>query len=130
MFEKNSKSVEIRGISESKNDCRDKFEILNNLSILERIKSPDKSIEYGLQALELASEINDKKSEIKALSNIARTYAETLKYEEAIEFFQKALRIGTEINDDENNAETLNSLGKIYTSQNKLQNSLECYVFN
>ena len=86
---------------------------------------PEKAIEFGEQALELANECNFKKGIAKSYSNIGVVYDNKGKYNNAQNYYLKALEIYKEINDKQGEASIYNNLGIIYFYQRNFDKTLE-----
>jgi diguanylate cyclase (GGDEF)-like protein len=106
----------------------EKIEILNSLSEHYRENSPEKSIGYGNQALEISKKINNKKLQADALNNIASGYYFLSEYDEALKYYQKSLSINEEIKNFVGVAKVLNNLGLVHRRINNLDKALEYYL--
>lgn len=78
---------------------KEKIELLNQLANKNVSFSPQKSIDFGNRALELARESGDRNQEAKALGNMGTAYRVLDKYPEAVEYHKRALLIFEELGD-------------------------------
>lgn len=92
----------------------DKLEILNALAQAYWEIDPDKTIEFGLQALNLARKLEDKKNEGDALLNLCQGYLYNDVYDRALEYGLKSLEIRWQLGDSVDIAFTLRTLGWLY----------------
>ena len=102
--------------------------LLSTLSGELRSINPDKGIEYGLQGVELAKEIDWKKGEAKCYNSLATNYAGgKSNYPKALEYYNNALKINKEIGNKSGIAANLSGIGVIYKSQSDYPKALEYY---
>ena len=106
----------------------EKIDILNELSKLYYEISPQKTIEYGNQALELSQKSYYKKGGIRALRNIGVGNYYLSNYDIALEYYFKSLEISKEIEDKEEASRILNNIGIIYWKLNNFEKALEIYT--
>ncbi len=76
--------------------------------------SPEKSIEYAEDALELSEKTGDKEGEANALYNIAEAYYYNYDDQQALEYYNKALHVQKELGDNAKTSDILRSIGMIY----------------
>jgi tetratricopeptide (TPR) repeat protein len=103
----------------------EKIELLNRLAKEHRRKSPEKCIDYGNRALELARELEETKGEAAALANIGAGYSYSGKPRESIKYFKKALACYERLHDKKGMAGSLNSIGGNYIRANDLDRALD-----
>ena len=105
----------------------EKIDILNELSQLYYETSPQKTIEYSNQALELSQQYNYKDGEVQALKNIGVGNYYLSNYDIALEYYFKSLEILKEIEDKEGASIILNNIGVIYWKLFDFEKALEIY---
>ena len=105
----------------------EKIDILNELSQLYYETSPQKTIEYSNQALELSQQYNYKDGEVQALKNIGVGNYYLSNYDIALEYYFKSLEILKEIEDKEGASIILNNIGVIYWKLFNFEKALEIY---
>ena len=105
----------------------EKIDILNELSQLYYETSPQKTIEYSNQALELSQQYNYKDGEVQALKNIGVGNYYLSNYDIALEYYFKSLEILKEIEDKEGASIILNNIGIIYWKLSDFEKALEIY---
>jgi tetratricopeptide (TPR) repeat protein len=104
-----------------------KIEILNQLALEFRQKLPEKSIEYGLQALELSQELKDKKGEVTALGNMSRGYMIIGENKKSLEYAQKSLTLSEQCGDKKGFSDSLSDMGNVYHELSNYDKALEYY---
>ena len=80
------------------NSGKAKVKVLNQLSQAYLDKLPDKSLEYGKQALELAERSNNEKEKVNSLNNIGLAYNKLRNIENSLKYYNEALQIAKNIN--------------------------------
>ncbi|MCD4746249.1 MAG: tetratricopeptide repeat-containing sensor histidine kinase, partial [Bacteroidales bacterium] len=106
----------------------DKIKILNKLSFTYRVKSPEKTLEYGQQALELSEKLKNKIGKYNSLSYIGLGYRYLSNYEKALSYQLKALSIANELGDEKRIAVEYNRIGIIYKKTGNYDKALEYYL--
>jgi len=94
-----------------------KAEILTDLSWELRNSDPEKSIKYGLEAIEFAQQNNDYENYIKAHSFIGVAYRILGKYSEALDYYFKGLELSKQYNDKEQEGYSYINIGNLYIYQ-------------
>jgi tetratricopeptide (TPR) repeat protein len=94
-----------------------KAEILTDLSWELRNSDPEKSIEYGLEAIEFAQQNNDYENYIKAHSFVGVAYRILGKYSEALDYYFKGLELSKQYNDKEQEGYSYINIGNLYIYQ-------------
>ncbi|HKL09492.1 MAG TPA: tetratricopeptide repeat-containing sensor histidine kinase [Bacteroidales bacterium] len=94
-----------------------KAEILTDLSWEFRNSNPDKSIKFGLEAIELAQKYNDYGNYIKAHSFIGVAYRILGKYSESLDYYFKGLELSKQYNDKEQEGYSYINIGNLYIYQ-------------
>lgn len=94
-----------------------KAEILTDLCWELRNSDPEKSIEYGLEAIEFAQQNNDYENYIKAHSFIGVAYRILGKYSEALDYYFKGLELSKQYNDKEQEGYSYINIGNLYIYQ-------------
>jgi signal transduction histidine kinase len=94
-----------------------KAEILTDLSWELRNSDPEKSIKYGLEAIEFAQQNNDYENYIKAHSFVGVAYRILGKYSEALDYYFKGLELSKQYNDKEQEGYSYINIGNLYIYQ-------------
>lgn len=106
-------------------DNEEKVKFLNELSITNLDNAPEKTLEYGMKALELAKKLNNHKEIVIALTNIANIHFKLSKYNDALKYYYKVIeKIGATEN-KQVRANCLNKVGIIYYKQCNYDKALE-----
>jgi tetratricopeptide (TPR) repeat protein len=90
--------------------------------------SPQKSVDYGKAALELANLIEDDLRIASALKNIGSAYYVQSDFVQGLDFFKQALKINIEINNRQEIAACYNNLGLIYNNLGYYQEALKNHL--
>ena len=90
--------------------------------------SPQKSVDYGKAALELANQIEDDLRIASALKNIGSAYYVQSDFVQGLDFFKQALKINIEINNRQEIAACYNNLGLIYNNLGYYQEALKNHL--
>jgi PAS domain S-box-containing protein len=106
----------------------EKIVLLNEISKSYWSVSPQKTIEYGKQALEISDELNYKKGLAHSLNNIGVGYYYLSDYNKALEYYLKSLKIQKEIGDKKGIARSLNNIGNIYYYFGNYNKALENFL--
>lgn len=93
-----------------------------------RFVNADTARLYGLQALSLSQDLDNKNYEVEALHNVGITHEAQGNYREALDFELRALALRKEIGDDSKTANTLNNIGIIYDEQGDFPKAIEYYL--
>ncbi|MCD6163193.1 MAG: sigma 54-interacting transcriptional regulator [candidate division Zixibacteria bacterium] len=107
---------------------KEKVELLNEIAKEYRGVSPDKTIEYGKQALTLAQKEKDRNGEANSLNNIGAGNFFLGNYDKSLEYFLQSLEIKQEFSDKENIAGSFNNIGTIYLVLCDYNKALEYYL--
>ncbi|GAB5466721.1 MAG: hypothetical protein Kapaf2KO_21570 [Candidatus Kapaibacteriales bacterium] len=89
--------------------------------------NPDKGVEYGLKAANLANEIDWKMGQGLSYNAIGLNYVTLSNYPKAIEYYKKVLEINKDIGNETNIAANLANIGLIYDFQSNFTKALEYY---
>lgn len=92
-----------------------------------RFVSADTARQYGMEALKLSRELENKELEVEALHNIGVTYEAQGDYKDALTYERQALALRQVLGDSIKLANTLNNLGIIYDEQGEYKDALEHY---
>ena len=103
----------------------EKIEFLNNLAKKNIKTSPEKSIDYANQSLEISKKIKNRNAELNSLLILGKALKRVGKYSESINNFQKALDIYIAANHKEGKAYCYSEIGDLYKNLNQYNNALE-----
>ncbi len=104
-----------------------KVNILNSLSLKLIRSEPDKSINYGKKALELAKKLKFKKGIASSYNNIGEIHRLQGNYPKSLEYFQKSLKIKEELGNRKGMSESYNNIGVIHWNLCNYPKSLEYF---
>jgi tetratricopeptide (TPR) repeat protein len=104
-----------------------KVEVLNQLSLLVRDISAEKSLRYGSQALELARKRGDKRGEAAALRNTGVAYQLSGDIARALDYLKEAAALFKTLNDKENASESVKDIGAIYWEKGDYDSALKYF---
>ncbi|WP_027125323.1 tetratricopeptide repeat protein [Gelidibacter mesophilus] len=105
-----------------------KTAILNRIAEIYWAINPDKTIEYGSEALQLSKEFKQKEEEGLALINLCQGYLFNDIYDKALQYGLQSLEIRKEIGNDYDLAFTLRTLGWLYYDIGYLDNALQYHT--
>ena len=100
---------------------------LNRLAEEYLMYSPDISIQYSNQALQMAREANRLSMEAEALKNLGKAYYYTGDYRRAENYYLECIQINEKLQDRIETARIYNNLGVLYRSQGLYDKALEYY---
>jgi signal transduction histidine kinase len=100
---------------------------LNALCWEYRTFDQTKAIEYGLQALGLAEQMQFKSGMASAYNNLGIVYRRRGNFPQALDYHLKALKISEEIKDSSDIGQALNRIGLIYQGQANYNAALEYF---
>lgn len=106
----------------------EKIQKLNILSQAYRETYPQKSIEYGNQALELSKQYELINETANSFNNIGLGYYFLGNYDQALYFYQKALEINIRVDDKNNLANTYNNIGLAYRKLSKYDIAIDNFI--
>lgn len=114
----------------------DSLQLKNNLaeviyfkaSVAEEQANFDKAIEYGSEAVEIYTAINNKKGASYTLNTMGIAYYKKGEFENAIDYFSKSLQIDKELNDTFAVATGLNNIGNIYADIGDYDEAITMYL--
>ncbi len=106
---------------------KDKVEVLNQLSVMNREIAGEKSLKYGTQALELAEEMGDEKGKAAALKNTGVAYKLTGHIGNALDHLKKAAALFKKLDDKKNVSGSLKEIGVIYWEKADLDTALKYF---
>ena len=107
---------------------KEKVQILNELGKAFWGINPEKTIEYGTQALNLAKKLKDKKGEAQSLNNIGVANYYLGNYEAALDFMKKALEIRNLLKNKRDIVSSYNNIGIIYDDIGNYKTALKYYL--
>ncbi len=94
-----------------RSEKKDKIRIYNELAQSYQVSDPEKSLTYGLKALELALQYGDKEAEALAFENMGAGYVFSKDYERALDCYNQAWTKYDALGKDVEAASTLNNIG-------------------
>ncbi len=102
-----------------------KAEILNELSWELRNSEPEKSIDYGLEAIKFAEEYNNYEELVKAHSFIGVAYRILGNYSESMDYYYKGLELAKKYGVTEQEGYAYINIGNLHIYQGYYYNALE-----
>jgi adenylate cyclase len=114
-------------LNKSANDTS-KVNLLVSLSMSNSRSSPNEAISFGMEAKNLAEQLNFKTGEALALKYIGMAYFFQSQYLETIQFWQQSLDVFEAIGDDRGVANMLGNIGVIYFNQGDDAKAIEFYL--
>jgi signal transduction histidine kinase/Tfp pilus assembly protein PilF len=123
----NTDSLEKR-LSQFIGTNKEKVDILNKLAERHYGTSPEKSIEYGQQALALSKQLNFHKGQAKSLENIGIGHSYLGNYNKALEYLIKSLTISEKTGYIKGVADTTKNIGINYRKLSNYDMSLKYYL--
>lgn len=102
-----------------------KAKVLNELSWELRNSEPEKSIEYGLQAIKFATRYQDYENLVKAHSFIGVAYRILGNYSEAIDYYYKGLELARKYDQIEQQGYAFINIGNLHIYQEYYYNAIE-----
>ena len=106
-------------------DEQGKSKIYNRLAKIDSRNSPQKKIDYGTKALEIARKFEQNEEEFHALMQIATGYAYLGDNSKALEYDLNALRIAKELDNDKFLSDAYSNIGYDYNTFGNFEKSLE-----
>ncbi|MDA3812927.1 MAG: tetratricopeptide repeat protein [Candidatus Cloacimonetes bacterium] len=107
---------------------REKIDAVNLLSKAYWGVDPSQTLKIGKETQKLASELNYKPAEAKAISNIGIGYYYMNEYEKALEYLERSLKIRRKIGRKEDIIEGLNNIGIVYGDMNEHTLALKYFL--
>ncbi|MDC1068249.1 tetratricopeptide repeat protein [Candidatus Kapabacteria bacterium] len=101
--------------------------LLADLSFTYYSINPDKGIEYGLEGVELATDIKWKEGEANSYSSLAVNQWSKSEYQKALEYYGKSIKINEELGNKRGIARDFGNIGIIYQNQSDYSKALEYY---
>jgi tetratricopeptide (TPR) repeat protein len=102
-----------------------KVKTLNELFRVYINSDPVKAIEYAQQALELATEIDDKKGMAASYNNLGIAYKNHGALDNALEYYVQSLKIYESIENKEGIATSKNNIGNIYSFKKDFEQAMK-----
>ena len=87
----------------------------------------DKAMEECKQALELYTELGDRRGISAAIGNMGIVYNNRGEYDRAIECYERQLRICEELGDRNGSSIVIGNMGVMYANRGEHDRSIECY---
>ncbi len=106
----------------------DRLRLLNRVAEIYWSIDPNKTIDYGDEALRLSRELNDKRQEGLALINLCQGYLFNDFYDRALQYGLQSLEIRKDLNNDYDLAFTLRTLGWLYFDIGYFDKALEYHT--
>lgn len=119
-----SLSDSLQKVLDKKTDT-EKIEFLNNLAEKNIKTSPEKSIDYANQSLEIARKIKNHNGELSSLLMLGKAQKGAGKFSESINYVQKALDIYVAANHKVGEAYCYSEIGDLYKNLNKYNDAIE-----
>jgi diguanylate cyclase (GGDEF)-like protein len=107
---------------------KEKVLVLDELARAYREISPQKTLEYSKEALELSQKLDYKKGKALSLHNFGLGYYHLGDYERALEYNLKSLEIRKQIGDKNGIAASFYNIGRIYVDLSNYDKALEYYL--
>ena len=107
---------------------KDKVDVMNFLSKAFWVVDPSQTLKIGKETQQLASKLNYKPGEAKAINNIGVGYYYLNKYEKALKHLEISLKIRREIGNKEDIIMGLNNIGIVYRDMNEHELALKYYL--
>ncbi|MCB2194632.1 MAG: tetratricopeptide repeat protein [Bacteroidetes bacterium] len=102
-----------------------KAEILNELSWELRNSEPEKSIEYGIEAIKFAEQFNDYENLVQAHGFIGVAYRIIGNYSESMDYYFKGLELAKKYNQKEQEGYAYINIGNLHIYQGYYYNAIE-----
>lgn len=102
-----------------------KAEILNELSWELRNSEPEKSIEYGIEAIKFAEKFNDYENLVQSHSFIGVAYRIIGNYSESMDYYFKGLELAKKYNQKEQEGYAYINIGNLHIYQGYYYNAIE-----
>jgi class 3 adenylate cyclase/Tfp pilus assembly protein PilF len=113
-------------IPKAKGDTNE-VKLLNSLTFNYKTINPNKGIDFGVQGLKLAKEIDWEKGEAICNNSLGLNYKNKSDYTKALDYFYKALHINTSINNQKGIATNYTNIGNTYHKQSNYPKALDYY---
>ena len=126
----NSKNVIVslkKELDQYSGDYTQQLSILNSLSISYRKVSPDSSMYYAKQALELSKKMKSEKEKGDALQNLGIAYFYANDFKKSLDYLYQSLKIREKMADSDKIGHTLNSIANVYFNLNNVSEALKFY---
>jgi signal transduction histidine kinase/Tfp pilus assembly protein PilF len=117
----------ISALLRSSND-KEKIAILYNQAVVLKYNNPARSAEYGIQAIDIATKINDAEALAKCNQLVAEIYFSGGSFARSKEYFLQALNNFSQVKNEKGKAEVNNSLASIYFAQGNFPAATEGYL--
>lgn len=91
-------------------------------------ESPEKSLSYYLQALEIAKRINNKRLILSSMVDVGISYIETNDMDKALKTFFEAIPVAKQINDTGKIAGVFANIGNVYLHKNDPVKAIQYYL--
>jgi len=101
-----------------------KIEILNQLVWEFKETNPERAIEYGKQAIEIAKKINRSRSLAQSMNNLGTVFYISGNYPEALHYYLGALELREQLKDSAAMGKSYNNIALVYYEQDDLEQSL------
>lgn len=102
----------------------EKYSLLIEIGQKNKDKSPQVSMTYYRQALDLSKKLGDSSKNAEALFNLAAAYDISQKYKQSLELYKKSLNIYKKLKDSINIANLYKNIGSLYLQTSVYDSSL------
>ena len=93
-----------------------------------RHNAPEKALEFGNKALELATKINYEKGMAKTMHVLGMTNMNQANYEKALDYYTRSLKISEKLKDKNAISTSNNNIGMVYWNQGNYDKALKYYL--
>lgn len=112
----------------SKSNGNDRIKVLNDLCWEYQTIDPDKAVEYGYQALELAKAVNDSAGIAQSYNDLGTVFNNTGRYEKALDYYQRGFAIRQVLRDTLGLASLHVKIGSVYERRSEYSRALEEWI--
>ena len=105
-----------------------KIPVLIDLTKMYLRIAPDKSVEFGKNALELARRFNDEEAAATAVRYIGNGFFYQGEFEQALEYYQESLVLNEALGRKIEAAKSLNNMGVIFNETGRYEKSLQYHL--
>jgi len=106
---------------------KERVDVLSKISFAYWKMSPEKGIEYGNEALQLAKTLRYKEGEANALNSLGVNYWSIMDLEKALSYFQESMILRELADDKVGISKSVNNIGMIYGELENYEASLQYF---